>query len=69
MVRAESDVVRDAPMALTKRSTGMVSATRALRIARSDERISPAVAAMMKTCSGRSTPVKASVINSEASVA
>ncbi len=53
-MRAESDVVREAPMALTKRSGGMVSATRALRIARSDGRTRPATVAMMNTCSGRS---------------
>jgi hypothetical protein len=56
-VRAESDVVREAPIALTKRSAGMVSATRALRIARSDGRTSPAIAAMTNTCSGRNVAV------------
>ena len=48
-MRAESDVVREAPIALMKRSGGMVSATSAARMARSAGRTRPATAAMMKT--------------------
>jgi hypothetical protein len=56
-------------MALTKRSMGMVSATSALRIARSDGRTSPAMPAMTKTCSGRSVPVNAKAISAPANIA
>ena len=56
-------------MALTKRSGGMVSATSALRIARSDGRTRPAIVAMTNTYSGRSAPVNASAISSSASTA
>jgi hypothetical protein len=49
-------------MALMKRSAGIVSATSALRIAKSDGRTSPAIPAMMKTCTGRNTSMNARTI-------
>ena len=48
-MRAESIVVRDRLMALTRYACGMVLATSAPRTPRSDGRISPKIDARMKT--------------------
>ncbi len=68
-IRAESDVVRDAPIAAVNRSIGIVSATSALRIARSDDRIRPEQSATTNTGVGLSRPLSPKVISVAASSA
>lgn len=59
-------MVRATPIAAISRSVGMVSATRALRIARSDGRTRPEMAASTNTTMGLISPVSAKVVTSTA---
>ena len=68
-MRAESDVMRDMPIAPVSCSCGMVSAISAARRPRSDGRTSPIRPTSTSTITGLSAPAKASVISVVAMVA
>ncbi len=68
-MRAESDVMRDIPIAPVNCSCGTVSAINAARRPRSDGRTSPIAATSTSTITGVSAPAKASVIRVVAMVA
>ena len=61
-MRAESEVVREIPMALVSRPTGMVSAISAPRSPMSEGRTRPVTAASRQMSSGVSAPAKARTI-------
>ena len=68
-MRAVSMVVREMLIARIHSGAGSVAPTSVARITRSEDRTSPVRAAMMNTCSGCSTPLKARVIMLSASMA
>jgi hypothetical protein len=68
-MRAESDVVREIPIALVSRSNGIVSAVNAPRNPMSEGRTIPVSAARQQTSNGVSAPANARIIRVAATAA